>query len=136
MSDRRRVGAAGVAVRRVVVCWAVLAVAATGLVAPAAPALADSNPTITLTVSPGRSSFHEKSASGYADWLFEIKATLDGGARSTDTTVNLFISADGTATHGTDYKGGLFRPPRVTIAAGKSFRLARDEPPDLRRHRR
>ena len=132
MSDRRRVRAAGSAVRRVVVCGVVLVVAA-GLVAPAAPAaarpgheqgpgpaLADSNPTITLTVSPGRSSFHEKSASVYAAWLFEIKATLDGGARSTDTTVNLFISAGGTATHGTDYKGGLFRPPRVTIAAGKS----------------
>ena len=108
---------------------------ATGLAAPAAQAQSGhehgtgdvtvaANPTITLRGCPSCSSFNEKDGGGHILEILEISATLDGGARSTPTTVSLSIADDGTATHGSDYKGGLASPQRVTIAAGETSATA------------
>ena len=110
--------AVGAPVRRLLSLGAVLAMAATGLLMPVAPAQAQSNPTITLT-----SDFSSVSERDGEIWWLNIKATLDGGARSTATTVSVSISADGTATRGTDYQATLQGP--ITIAENESSASAK-----------
>ena len=128
MNDGRRIPVVGLSVRPLlawgaVLTLAVLTLAAQARLVPVAPAQAQSNSTITLTtdfVSINEKDGGSRFLSG-PYWFVYVTATLDGGARSTATTVSLSVS--GTATRGTDYKASL--QGSVTIAANESSAQAK-----------